>query len=132
MNIEIKLDKPLQNLLERIATALENLNVAPAQTDDIPEQKTVEAIEPKPDTVETAGLVGQIHSYEPAAPAQPEAQPSVTLDQIRKQVVTLSAAGAEIKAKVREIITEYGRNVSAIPADKYPEVMDRLTALKEG
>lgn len=118
MNIEIKIDKELQNLLERIASALERVE-APEKPQIVPEPEKVVAPEPAP-------------TAEPAAPVQPEAQPSVTLDQIRKQVVTLSAAGAEIKAKVREIITEYGRNVSAIPADKYPEVMDRLTALKEG
>ena len=37
-----------------------------------------------------------------------------------------------MKDAVRQIVTEYGRNVSAIPADKYPEVMDRLNALQEG
>ena len=125
MNIEIKLDKPLQNLLERIAAALENLNVAPAQTDDIPEQKTVEAVEPKPEPAPTA------EPEKVEEPTQPEAQPSVTLDQIRKMVVTLSAMGKDKKDAVRDIITSYGRNVPAIPADKYPEVMDRLTALKE-
>lgn len=121
MNIEIKIDKELQNLLERIATALERVE-ATEKPQIVPEPEKVVAPEPAP-------------TAEPAAPAQPEAQPEaqppVTLDQIRKMVVTLSALGKEKKDAVRDIITAYGRNVSAIPADKYPEVMDRLTALKE-
>lgn len=117
MNIEIKIDKELQNLLERIATALERVE-ATEKPQIVPEPEKVVAPEPAP-------------TAEPAAPAQPEAQPSVTLDQIRKMVVTLSAMGQQKKDAVREIITAYGRNVSAIPADKYDEVMDRLTALKK-
>lgn len=113
MNIEIKIDKELQNLLERIASALERVE-ATEKPQIVPEPEKVVAPEPAP-------------TAEPAEPAQPP----VTLDQIRKMVVTLSAMGQQKKDTVREIVTAYGRNVSAIPADKYNEVMDRLTALKK-
>ncbi len=68
---------------------------------------------------------------EPTPTVEPE-KPEITIDQIRKMVVTLSAMGKEKKDAVREIITSYAPNVSGIPVDKYPEVMDKLTALKEG
>lgn len=120
--------------LERIASVLERYNEA-----NSPKVVTFtpNGVEVKNAPEQTTGLVGQIHSYEPGQ-AEPiahqpeEVKPTVTIDQIRKKVVQLSAAGAETKDAVRTIITEYGRNVSAIPADKYPEVMDRLNALQEG
>ena len=120
--------------LERVAAALERMNrhldqmgrtgqPVPTEHAEAPEGPQ---IVPEPEKVE--------EPEQPAAPApvaaQPEEKPSVTIDQIRKEVVALSAMGK--KDAVREIITSYGRNVSAIPADKYTEVMDKLTALKEG
>lgn len=120
--------------LERVAAALERMNKhldlmgrtaqpVPPEHAEAPEKPQ---IVPEPEKV--------VEPEQPAAPApvaaQPEEKPSVTIDQIRKEVVALSATGK--KDAVREIITSYGRNVSAIPADKYPEVMDKLTALQEG
>ena len=70
-------------------------------------------------------------TVEPEKPEKPE-KPEITIDQIRKEVVTLSAKGKEKKDAVREIIMAYAPNVSGISVDKYLEVMDKLTALKEG
>lgn len=112
-------------LLERIASALERISPATPESVEAPEkpQNT-----PEPEKVETPEPVAD---PAPVAPAQPEEKPSVTIDQIRKMVVTLSAMGNEKKAAVRDVILKYGVNVSGIPADKYPEVMEQLTALKE-
>ena len=112
--------------LERIATALERISPAPTERVEAPE-KPQNA--PEPEQVETLEPAA---APAPVAPAQPEEKPSITLDQIRKKVVTLSALGKEKKDAVREIIMSYGRNVSSVPADKYPEVMDRLNAVQEG
>ena len=126
MQIEIKADKPLMTLLERIATALERYNETPDQEVELPKLAAVEAEKAtEPEQTETVPA-------EPIAHQPEEVKPTVTLDEIRKKVVQLSAAGAQTKDAVREIITSYGRNVSAIPQDKYPEVMDRLNALQEG
>ena len=133
MQIEIKGTETLERIasaLERIAATLEKPSTeAPAQTPESVKPTSVEVEAPKPEPVETA-------EPEPVAPEpvadQPESvKPTVTLDEIRKKVVQLSAAGAQAKDAVRAIVTEYGRNVSAIPADKYAEVMDRLNAVKE-
>jgi outer membrane biosynthesis protein TonB len=121
MNIKIEADKPLLNLLERLVTALERFNDLPEETPEVPTES-----EPTPAPV-------QAEKPEPKPEPAPEPEkPVVTIDQIRKQVVTLSAMGQEKKDAVRDIITAYGRNVSAVPPEKYAEVLDRLTGLMEG
>ena len=121
MNIKIEADKSLLNLLERFVTALERFN-------DLPDQPVETPTESEP----TSAPV-QVEQPEPKPEPAPEPeQPKVTIDQIRKMVVTLSAMGQEKKDAVRDVITAYGRNVSAIPAEKYAEVLDKLTALQEG
>jgi outer membrane biosynthesis protein TonB len=121
MNIKIEADKTLLSVLERLAAALERFNDLPEETPEVPTES-----EPTPAPV-------QVEKPEPKPEPAPEPeQPKVTIDQIRKMVVTLSAKGQEKKDAVRDIITAYGRNVSAIPAEKYAEVLAKLTALMEG
>lgn len=133
MQIEIKGTETLERIataLERIAATLEKPSTeAPAQNPDSVKPTPVEIEAPKPEPVETAEP--EPVAAEPVADQPEEVKQTVTLDEIRKKVVQLSAAGAQVKEAVRAIITEYGRNVSAIPADKYAEVMDRLNAVKE-
>lgn len=108
--------------LERIATALERISATPDH----------QVANPEPTVAPEAAQVAE-PTAEPVKAEQPEEnKPSVTIDQIRKMVVTLSAKGKENKDAVREIIMAYAAKVSEIPADKYTEVMDRLTALQEG
>lgn len=54
--------------------------------------------------------------------------PPVTVEDIRRLVVTLSASGK--KDKAREIVQTYARTVSDLPADKYAEVWAKLKALE--
>lgn len=62
---------------------------------------------------------------------EPAPQTTITQAEIQKAVVELCAQGKEIKAKVREIVTQYAKSVSGIPADKYLEVLTKLNALTE-
>ena len=87
-------------------------------------------------------VVGTLETASDAEPAEHEtAQPepevvapaaevaeAVSLADIQKKVVELSAAGK--KAEVREIITAYAKKVSDIPEDKTTEVWNKLTALE--
>lgn len=134
MQIEIKGTETLERIasaLERIAATLEKPSTeTPAQIPESVKPTPVEVEAPKPEPVKTAEP--EPVAAEPVADQPGEVKPTVTLDEIRKKVVQLSAAGAQAKDAVRAIVTEYGRNVSAIPADKYAEVMDRLNAVKEG
>ena len=132
MQIEIKGTETLERIataLERIAATLEKPGTeTPAQIPESvkPTPVEVEAPKPEPQTAEPEPVAA-----EPVADQPEEVKPTVTLDEIRKKVGQLSSAGQQCKDAVRDIITGYGRNVSAIPADKYAEVMDRLNAVKE-
>lgn len=64
--------------------------------------------------------------FEQEAPKQ-EA-PRYKLEDIQQKVVALSASGK--KAEVREIVKSYAEKVSAIPADKFGEVMAKLIGLE--
>ena len=57
-------------------------------------------------------------------PETPQYKP----EDIQQKVVALSASGK--KAEVREIVKSYAEKVSAIPADKFGEVMARLAGLE--
>lgn len=54
--------------------------------------------------------------------------PQYKLEDIQQKVVALSASGK--KAEVREIVKSYAEKVSAIPADKFGEVMAKLIGLE--
>ena len=133
MNIKIEGTETLERIasaLERIAATLEQPSTAThAQIPESVKSTPAEVEAPKPEPVETAEP--EPVAAEPVADQPEEVKQTVTLDEIRKKVVQLSAAGAQAKDAVRAIVTEYGRNVSAIPAEKYAEVMDRLNAVKE-
>lgn len=63
-------------------------------------------------------------------PAEPAAQP-VTLKQIQTKVRQLATGPDKTKKeKVREIVNDYAKKVTDIPADKLPEVWSRLIALE--
>lgn len=64
--------------------------------------------------------------FEQEAPKQ-EA-PQYKLEDIQQKVVALSASGK--KAEVREIVKSYAEKVSAIPAEKFGEVMAKLIGLE--
>lgn len=70
------------------------------------------------------------------APTQPEtpteAQPFVTLEDIQQKVMQLATVnGGAKKDKVRGIINNYAKKVSDVPADKWPEVWEKLNALEK-
>lgn len=82
----------------------------------------------------TAEEPAPVHTLEPEPatevkePAKAAPEKAVQVEDIKKKVVELTAAGK--KAEARAIIMEYADRVSAIPADKLSEVWDKLTALE--
>lgn len=110
--IKLELSPTVEAKLDRIIELLSN---APAQ----PEALTPAVAEPeKP-----------VEAVQPEAPAEePAPAKTYTQSDVQQAVVRLSAAGK--KAQVREIVKFYADRVSAIPADKYAEVMEKLTALE--
>ena len=65
-------------------------------------------------------------------PAEPEeTKPAVTVADIRALVQKLLAPGSNKKAEAAAIVKSYAPKVGDIPADKYAEVWQKLTALSE-
>ena len=88
--------------------------------------------EPKTETP-PAEEAPQVSTQEPESDAPAEVvEPAVTLEQIQQKVVQLAAAGADKKAKVRDVISAYGTKVSDLKGqpEKWNEVWDKLTALE--
>ena len=79
---------------------------------------------------ELAGKPAEQHPVtEPVPFEQPKPEtPQYKPEDIQQKVVALSASGK--KAEVREIVKSYAEKVSAIPADKFGEVMARLAGLE--
>ena len=110
--------------LDKIIEALERTQMtpaeAPAAVQDEPQEIEVPAAEAPVAAEETAEASNEETTSQPAEdPAK-----AVTLADIQKKVVEMSAAGK--KDEVREIITKYASRVSAIPADKTAEVWEQL------
>lgn len=93
---------------------------------EIPPKKPQEA--PKAETKEES----QPEPEKPAEVAQPESYdvmaPQYTVAEVQQKVVALCADGK--KAEVKAIVSAYAEKVSAIPAEKADEVMERLNALE--
>ena len=65
---------------------------------------------------------------EVSPPLPDDAAPPVTLADIQKKVVSLSAAGK--KSQVRDIVKAYAERVSQIPQDKLSEVYAKLADIE--
>ena len=107
--------------LDKIIEALERTQMTPAEAPAMVQDET-QTIE-VPATEESAEVSNEETTPEPAE----EPAKVVTLSDIQKKVVELSAAGK--KAEVRDIITKYANRVSAIPAEHTAEVWDQLIGL---
>lgn len=95
---------------------------AEAVTADAP---AAPAEEPKPEAVEPVTPAEET----PAQTDETPAAPTVTVAEVQRKVVELSAAGK--KEAAREIALAYGnKKVSDIPEDKLGEVMAKLNALE--
>lgn len=103
-----------------------------AVTQSVTEPQEAPKEEPKTET-NPAEEAPQESTQEPegSAPAE-EVKLTVTLEQIQQKVVQLAAAGADKKAKVREVISTYGTKVSDLKdqPEKWDEVWQKLTSIE--
>lgn len=81
--------------------------------------------------VEGAAHLEPVTVAEPEPVAEPAA-PQYTQDDVRAVVQRLIGPGSTKREKAKAIVEEYAVKISAIPVEKYAEVMDRLTALEKG
>lgn len=120
-----RLDKIIEALGQSCAIAANSMPVVPDFEPDKPKVETEEHMEGQVTVEEIVETTEQIPADEtPAA----ELVKVVSLSDIQKKVVELSAAGK--KAEVRDIITKYANRVSAIPAEHTAEVWDQLIGLE--
>ena len=133
--ITIELCQEDRARLDKIIEALEQTQQMPAAapveqntprteagTESIPETEVSTAVQ------EDAEKSAEAFNEETAPEPVEEPAKVVSLADIQKKVVELSAAGK--KAEVRDIITKYANRVSAIPAEYTAEVWNQLTVLE--
>lgn len=120
-----RLDKIIEALEQSRAIAVSSMSVDPNGESDESKAETEEPMEGQVTVAEIAESTEQIPVEE-----TPAVEPIkiVSLSDIQKKVVELSAAGK--KAEVRDIITKYANRVSAIPAEHTAEVWDQLIGLE--
>lgn len=140
-----KLDKILANLegighhnCKGCVESATSMVIDAMKSGEAPEEEATapaSAAEPAtPETAQPAEEVGADVEPEPAAEPEPEA-PKYTKEDILALVQKLAAPTSpeHKRTGAKAIVKSYGAKVSDIPADKYAEAMDRLTALdKEG
>lgn len=126
--ITIELCQEDRARLDKIIEALEQTRVMPAEVPAVEQEKPQP--EPSPETEEQEPAEEAVKAVNEETAPEPVEEPAkvVTLADIQKKVVELSAAGK--KAEVRDIITKYANRVSAIPAEHTAEVWNQLTALE--
>ena len=120
-----RLDRIIEALEQSRAIAVNSMSVAPNVESDVLKTETEEPMEGQVTVEEIVETTEQIPVEE--APVE-EPIKAVSLSDIQKKVVELSAAGK--KAEVRDIITKYASRVSAIPAEHTAEVWDQLIGLE--
>ena len=120
-----RLDKIIEALEQSRTIAVNSMAVTPNVESDEPKSETEEPMEGQVTVEEIVETTEQIPAEE--APVE-EPIKVVSLSDIQKKVVELSAAGK--KAEVRDIITKYANRVSAIPAEHTAEVWNQLIGLE--
>ena len=93
------------------------------------ETATAPQAEAKPEEVAEFPIVEDEPPFDVPAPEKDE--PQYTLDDVRAVVQRLIAPGSTKRAQAKAIVEEYATKISAIPVNKFSEVMDRLTALEK-
>ena len=120
-----RLDKIIEALEQSHTIAVNSVSVTPNVESDGPKAETEEPMEGQVTVEEIVETTEQLPAEE--VPVE-ESIKAVSLSDIQKKVVELSAAGK--KAEVRDIITKYANRVSAIPAEHTAEVWDQLIGLE--
>ena len=110
--------------LDKIIEALERTQMTPAEASAVVQDEPQEIEAPAAEVPNAAEEAAEASNEETAPAPAEESTKAVTLADIQKKVVEMSAAGK--KDEVRESITKYASRVSAIPAEKTAEVWEQL------
>ena len=125
-NIPVQLCEEDRKRLDVISDTLELIRLAITKSTAVPIPQAVAADQPADPEADFAP-----EEEAPAAPQEAKDEPSVpwvTMADIQKKIVDLTIAGK--KSAVKKLLQAYATKVSAIPEDKYAEVLEKLTALE--
>lgn len=123
-DLQAKLDAilALQERIDKVLAKIEGDNLTVMQDDQaILEAAKAEhpVIDPFPEPVE------------PATEPEPEPPtPAYTKDDVQALVQKLAAASSDKREAAKAIVKSYAEKVSDLPAEKYPEIMDKLRELE--
>ena len=122
----------LDDLRDKLAEAIKQNDPAQAQKNAPEEAQAETPINTQPQQKVITAAEFDALPEEDLPWGDAPAAPTVTREQIQQKVVQLSvAANGAKKAKVREVVNLYAKNVSGIPEDKFAEVWEKLTALEQ-
>lgn len=135
--ITIELSKEDRMLLEDVVGLLGRLVGEAGDIRNLIQGAAATQPAPEPVTPNTSHPVDEVSPHAAPAPAEEHftdaAAPKYTQADILAIVQRLIAPGSTKRAEAKAIVNDYAVKISAIPEDKYAEVMDRLIALeKEG
>lgn len=132
--ITIELCPEDRKLLEGLMSSVTLLasTLANAQPKEVQQQIIAEAIpEAAAAPVEPEHPVDAVSPHEaPAEPVYSQA-PLYTMEDVRAVVQRLIGPGSTKREAAKKIVEEYAPKISAIPAEKYAEVLERLAALEK-
>ena len=108
--------------------------MANSQPKEVQQKIIAEVVPATPDAGHPVDEVSPHAAPEHVAEPEPaKDEPQYTQADILAIVQRLIAPGSTKRAQAKDIVNDYAVKISAIPEDKYSEVMDRLIALeKEG
>lgn len=143
IRLVVELGPETMGKLDAILTALEKaghhncascVESAVTMTKDLAEQATAAATATEPAAPKTTEPAAPKTTEAPApaadpAPAEQTEQTEYTKDDVLALVQKLAAPTSPHREQAKAIVKSYGKNVSAIPADKYGEVMEKLNKL---
>lgn len=140
--VTVELGPESQAKLDKILAALEGLHpncsscveTAVNMTKDLtaaaPAEEATNATEPTETAApETEHPADEVSPHGEPEPVEEPERPAYTKADVLALVQKLAAPTSSKRVKAKEIVKSYAAKVSDIPADKYAEVMDKLTAL---
>lgn len=121
-DLQAKLDAilALQERIDKVLAKIEGDNLTVRQ-DDLALLEAAKAMYPVIDPFP--------ESVEPVADPEPPT-PTYTKDDVQALVQKLAAASSDKREAAKAIVKSYAEKVSDLPAEKYPEIMDKLRELE--
>lgn len=141
INVTVELGPESMAKLDKILEAMQGLHhncagcveTAVSMTEDLAEAAAAAADAPKAEPQEMEHPADEVGPHGQPEPAAEPETPKYTKADVLALVQKLAAPDSSKREQAKAIVKAYGAKVSAIPEDKYGEVMDKLTALdKEG